>query len=242
MPDGAFRVFWIGTLWCMLAVFWLPFTIRATRWQLVGYGIIGGSLLASYSRALWISVVSGVALALCARYRRHAPKLLGAVMLLFVGGVVANQSALISNRIGSLTAGELSVSARWDQLGPLVQRWHEYPWFGTGYGGTASVLRSQEAPFSYELVPLALLMKLGVVGMAGLATFWILLGGAAARLSSTARAEVASFAGASASFLLFSCSNPVFLNFVGLAVFGCLLFQIVDIRSHVKPERIANLE
>jgi hypothetical protein len=71
-------------------------------------------------------------------------------------------------------------------------------------------------------------MKLGITG---LAVFWILLLGAAARLRDVAAVEVAAFAGASVALLVFASSNPVFLNFVGMAVFGCLLLQLAAVSA-----------
>jgi hypothetical protein len=226
MPDGAFRVFWIATLWCLLAIFWLPLSIRPLHWRLLGYTILAGSLIASYSRALWIAVALGATIALVERYRRHGLGMLLALTLVIAALAMAGQIEFISSRMASLTSGEVSVSDRWEQLGALSDRWRELPWFGTGYGGTALVLRSEEAPFSYELVPVALFMKLGVVGMSGLALFWVLVAAAVRRLGTSAPAETASFIGGCVSLLVFASSNPVFLNFVGMAVFGCLLFQI----------------
>jgi hypothetical protein len=241
MPDGAFRVFWIATLWCLLAVFWLPLTIHSPRWRALGYTLLAGSLLASYSRALWIAVALGVTVALGATYRRHAPKLILAATLLMVGAALVSTVGLVRNRLASLTSDEQSVGERAEQAAPLLNEWWDRPFLGTGYGGVAETVRSQEEPFSYELVPLALLMKLGVVGISGLTVFWILLLGAAARLRDVAPGEIASFVGACVSLLVFASSNPVFLNFVGMAVFGCLVLQLAAVSAAVAEAPVGDV-
>ena len=54
-----------------------------------------------------------------------------------------------------------------EQAKRLTQKWLQAPVFGWGYGSyIEDYLRSEEAPFSYEMQFFALLMKIGIAGMA----------------------------------------------------------------------------
>lgn len=58
----------------------------------------------------------------------------------------------------------------------LTQKWLQAPVFGWGYGSyIEDYLRSEEAPFSYEMQFFALLMKIGIAGMAVWAALIIVL-------------------------------------------------------------------
>jgi hypothetical protein len=57
-----------------------------------------------------------------------------------------------------------SSMARYLQIPALLDKFTESPIMGNGFGSFASVIRSSERPFSYEVDFLATLMKLGLVG------------------------------------------------------------------------------
>lgn len=59
---------------------------------------------------------------------------------------------------------EGSDDLRSEQLMPLVKGFLESPFFGRGFGGSVQFIRSEEAPYSYELSIVALFMKLGLIG------------------------------------------------------------------------------
>jgi O-antigen ligase len=232
MPDGTFRVFWISTLWCMLAFFWVPLAVHRRRWRALGYILLVGSFVASYSRGLWLAVPIGVAVALSIRHWRRPGRLGAASALLVLAAIAATQIGFVATRFDS-DARDLSLSERREQIGPLVDLWMVHPWFGTGYGGFPGAGGSVEAPFSFEMVPLALLMKMGVVGITGLVLFWGVVFVSAISARAKNPAEVAAFTGGCVALLLFASTNPLFLNFVGMAVFGCLMLHVVAIHSTV---------
>lgn len=63
-----------------------------------------------------------------------------------------------------------------EQAKRLTQKWLQAPVFGWGYGSyIEDYLRSEEAPFSYEMQFFALLMKIGIAGMAVWAALIIVL-------------------------------------------------------------------
>lgn len=61
-------------------------------------------------------------------------------------------------------AREGSDDIRADQFWPLFEAFLASPLFGQGFGSNAALIRSEEAPYSYELSILALFMKIGIVG------------------------------------------------------------------------------
>lgn len=62
-------------------------------------------------------------------------------------------------------AREGSDDLRADQFWPLFDAFLSSPLLGQGFGASAALIRSEEAPFSYELSILALFMKIGIVGL-----------------------------------------------------------------------------
>jgi hypothetical protein len=112
------------------------------------------------------------------------------------------------------------------QLPALVDAWREHPWLGQGFGASARVIRSVESPFSYEVVPLALLMKMGLIGVAGVALFWAAVLHAVVRARASAPRPALAALGGLVALLVASATNPYFLNFVGLGVAGTLLVQM----------------
>lgn len=59
---------------------------------------------------------------------------------------------------------EGSDDLRYEQLMPLVEGFLESPFFGRGFGGSVQFIRSEDAPYSYELSIVALFMKIGLLG------------------------------------------------------------------------------
>lgn len=65
---------------------------------------------------------------------------------------------------------------RYLQFNALIQGWGNTPLIGSGFGASASVIRSTEQPWAYELSYVALLFHTGLVGVIvyGFATLWII--------------------------------------------------------------------
>ena len=76
---------------------------------------------------------------------------------------IDKEGAVISNQI------------KIEQISQLLRKWSESPSWGQGYGSyVESYIRSKEAPFSYEMQFFALLMKIGIVGIAVWLSFFII--------------------------------------------------------------------
>ena len=229
LPNGPFRVLWIGSLWCLVGLFW-SLTLTQRRWRLAAAALFALALLSTRSRGLWAGALAGAFVALLAAPqlppRRRAAWLGAAVaaLLLMAAGV-----PFVADRLSPLLPGrpnDVSLDQRSEQTPALIEAWREHPWIGWGFGASARVIRSTDSPFSYEVVPLALLMKLGIVGVAGVSLYWA----AVLRRIVGARREAPMPAlatlGATVALLVACSTNPYFLNFVGLGIAGVLLVQV----------------
>jgi len=242
--DGFFRAMWItGTLYLPA----LLYCIAARR--RVAALIFVVALIATYTRGLWLGAALGIAYAhvLSPKGRPFldSPILLVAVVVALVTGVgvlIAPLESgnldlidLIATRIGG-TFSDVSAAERYEQIGPLVDEWVKAPWFGHGFGAHASVIRSEEAVFSYEITGLALLMKLGIVGMI---VIGLLLGLPWAVMSVKPGRSGAMCAGLASlvAFLIAATTNPYLTNFVGMSAVSFILLKLYIETSYPDIEK-----
>lgn len=123
-----------------------------------------------------------------------------------------------------------------EQAKKLSEKWLEAPVFGWGYGSFVDgYLRSQEAPFSYEMQFFALLMKIGFFGVSIWVIFFILQ-----CMSMIKQIKKNFYKGVSWLFLLTAVAlcvqtNPLLISFTGMSVilFICLL-SIEDVEVSKK--------
>jgi hypothetical protein len=134
-------------------------------------------------RALWLSVFASILLLLFARLwflnkrrtvffsaaviRRYLQ--LGILAVLIAIGALEffklDPNVLLNNFLQAFSYdNELSAQLRFIQFESLIDGWMKSPIFGVGHGGSASVIRSSDQPWAYELSYVALLFHTGVVG------------------------------------------------------------------------------
>jgi hypothetical protein len=236
MPDGFFRVFWISTLWCVLSYFWVPIAFPSSRFNWLFRGVLLLDIFVSYSRGIWIGVIAGqvvvvvttMSLARLGRIRIRSA-LIGAFATAVLIGVLAGTGTLSRGAVrftSTTSRADPSIDARIAQAPHLLRLWYAYPVLGKGYGAYAPEhLRSQEAPYSYENMPYALLAKLGLLGVLVSGVFiasWALRAWEVRR-----RAPVAAgaFLGSGTALLIGEMTNPMVLNFVSMTILACLLLQ-----------------
>lgn len=236
MADGFFRVFWISTLWCLLGFFWISAAFPRARLLRVWQILLLMDLFVAYSRGIWIGLVLGLLVAYGATLtRENAGRVLarftlaGAVSAVALVALLAASGSLSRGiaRLQSTTSREdVSIGARVEQAPYLLRLWYEHPLVGSGYGAYAhGNVRSQEAPYSYEHMPYALLAKLGLLGLVGSGVFFAGWGVTAWEARRRMPADVASFLGAASALLVAEMTNPMVLNFVSMTIFACLLIQ-----------------
>ncbi len=242
IADGFFRVFWISTLWCVLGFFWTPIALPATRLRWLCQGLLVMDVFVAYSRGIWLGLLAGMLVAFGATLTGHrlGRTLARSAVMGLVGagalvGVLTATGTLERGvtRFRSTTSREdTSISARIEQAPYLLQLWYEHPVVGSGYGAySAGHLRSEEAPYSYEHMPYALLAKLGLLGVLVSGIFVSAWGLTAWEARRRAPSGAASFLGACVALLIAEMTNPMVLNFVSMSIFACLLLQWADLVS-----------
>jgi len=227
--DRFFRVFFINLLWIPVVLFFTRLVSNRLGFRLLSAAILVFLIVVSYSRGFWLAIVLAV-IALYFVDRKESSK---HAMIIISGLVVAIPLILISyNLSGNLSARassivssakdlnkNISISSRFDQTSPLIEEWLESPLLGFGYGHfVPEFIRSDISPYSYEMVPLALLMKLGAVGIVVNLFFllWIIR-----KIVFLKQPKVRSSCFASIVFLLAaSMTNPYLFNFVGMSIFS----------------------
>lgn len=228
LPNGVVRVLWIASLWCLVGLFW-SLTLE-TRWgRTAAMVLFAVAVLSTRSRGVWAGAVAGGVVILLAApdlspLRRSLLMASGTLAL----ALVAVGVPFVAERLAPLRPahGDASMLDRRAQLPALLDAWAEHPWLGQGFGASARVVRSVESPFSYEVVPVALLMKMGVIGVAGVALFWAAVLHAVVRARAAAPRPALAVLGSLVALLVASGTNPYFLNFVGLGIAGALLVQV----------------
>jgi hypothetical protein len=154
-----------------------------------------------------------------------------------------NLSSISSSLIAgfTFTGDNLSVAERdrHDQYFALIESWSDSPVLGSGLGGVASIIRSDEHPWSYELTYVALLFQVGFLGLAayGLGIFWMLTHcwRIVAKGGPYARFICAHFVGL-CSFLIANASNPYLAKFDYMWVIFLPIAMInANLISHVTP-------
>ena len=154
------------------------------KWLLLG-SILGiSAVLLSGRRALLLVLILAPAFALIFRYFLPLPKknlikkdLRNIVFICFIIIVFAitffdTQVFMFVNGILTIFSQgfdfnyDISASIRKEQFYVLLDEWSKSPLFGAGHGAAATgIIRSIEAPWTYELSYLALLFQIGLVGV-----------------------------------------------------------------------------
>ena len=127
------------------------------------------------------------------------------------------------DREGSVISNNIKIKQ--SQL--LLRKWLKRPLLGYGYGSyLENFIRSEEAPFSYEMVFFSLLMKTGIVGI----LFWIFLLFSLIHIKyKYGKKDISDFSSwlfLVVSFGILVQTNPLLFNSVGIAF---LLFISMDV-------------
>ncbi len=239
---GYVRIFWISSIWLAIAVFVTPIVVKK-RWVVIVEFILVFAICASYTRGLWLGVGAGMLLCTMVNYivllkKNQVPMvvnwgraligmLCAVVIFSSVDYFVRGQAGLFS-RLDFITEAskstEASLTERKIQSRMLLRKWQERPWMGFGYGAYIIDHHSVDSrPYLYEMMPFALLMKLGVIG------FLLYLAAILGLLLSIVKVRAnpgnkLMFSGAIIAFFLVVNTNPVLYSFVGM---GAVLFILI---------------
>lgn len=238
------RVVWISSYWLLFAVFLAPVFIRHRHVLFLIQTILGLAIIASYTRGIWVGVILGafvlmVAMSRMSRQSWSASEkslwlwsLMGAGFAIFLTLLVdwaSGNPGLMLSRFailepGTTTITDVSSVERLEQTRLLIEKWLERPLMGHGYGAFIEGHFSHaERPFLYEMVPFALLMKLGIVGFAFYLLFHLFIVLRLFKLAAC-RAPAAALLAATTGHLTQAHTNPVFFSFTGMLIFSVLVY------------------
>jgi len=100
------------------------------------------------------------------KYRTHSEELSEGEKAL-AEGLVSNGGDVIDRLASSASESDIGNKLRAEQTKALINKWKSSPIVGFGYGSYAEdCIRSEEIPYMYESTASAMLMKLGIVGIA----------------------------------------------------------------------------
>ena len=229
MPDGSFRVFWISC-----AIF--PWSILLLRqsdklWFLVAIFFVLAAFATGTRAIFFCAVIAFAALFyMHTSVRTKLVSLSACAVLLGVAigyGLEGNETS----RIFDIQSELEPESARYIQTISLFESWEGSEIFGNGFGASATVVRSESAPFSYELTYIALLMKTGLLGVIYVAGLFYLIHFS---INSSIRhkvIEVGSNSSVYIGLLLFfmiTFTNPYLFTIHGLILLICLIMAATN--------------
>ncbi len=247
---GYVRVFWISSIWIVMAIFTAPLVIKR-RFNVIAIEfILGAAAYVSYTRGIWLGVFSGAVVCTILLFIMPLSKLekerWGCVLagLILAAAVISSIDYFARGQYGFLSRvtyveqDDSGFSARMKQSLALLKMWEQRPLFGWGYGAyDKSNFSDPHAPFSYEMLPVALLMKLGIIGFLCYVLFWA---GLILKIFFFRRQWKFSnllFSGGLMSYLISAHTNPFLYNFVGMMVIVVFLIwwgaEAADHESHL---------
>jgi hypothetical protein len=256
MKDGFFRVFWISSLWHLVAFFWIPLVVTRRSFALMLRLLALLAVLVSYSRGIWLGLAAGYLVSIIVRVgeRRFVGNIAKATLaitmavgFLSIFATVMGQDARLSGRVLATKSGhDIGINERFEQSSYLFALFREHPLIGGGYGAySKDYIRTTVAPFSYENMPVAMLAKLGLVGLSMSLIFPLYWA-----ISTLARRrwwprDCAALLGSATALIIASMTNPMLINFVGMGIVSVLLLQwslIVSANPPVRGDRIGDQE
>lgn len=238
------RIVWISSYWFVPCIFLAPLVIRKSSALLVVQTLMAIAVIVSFTRGIWLAlIVAAVVLLVSVILPRRgvwrgrlvlSRAVMISVLAILLAGALTNFANFLVGEPGSMFArlngaaagfslAEEGMGARLEQSRRLLEMWQERVWFGHGYGAyIPDLVRHEERPFIYEMVPVALLMKLGLVGFGLYCGFLAFVSYRIWSLSACSGAALALLP-AMVGYLFQIHTNPVFFSFTGMFIFSVLL-------------------
>jgi len=233
-PDGFFRTQWGPSCLLILAIYFsvMDFVKNKSVKSVILLAICLLALYTTQSRGMLLSLVFGISI-------------FPLVWLLFPKEKLDIKSYVIGLMIISLiplfiipwfspeilTALDLtrkgSDALRYMQIMPLLINWSNHLIFGSGFGSTISVVRSEVAPYAFEISILALYMKIGIFGIvcAILILSYFLSRITCGSIHVLDKYKLIIIYIFVFIYFLASNTNPYLSNFFGMFVFYCFVLE-----------------
>jgi hypothetical protein len=240
LEGGQYRVYWSSSIFLLGGIYFLavtrprPVTIR---W-LIALGLACFALATTYIRAFLGALAIFVLLGWVLRRLYSAARVefpIATILGIWMFGIISVSIAINPTFLATVgLARDESDVDRVEQAGALLAQFQSHPLVGTGFGSYVfQVVRGADAPYSYELVFYALIMKLGVIGTIVLI---LILGLAlrlvwARRLASTRKADFARWTAFTTGLWFCGATNPMVTNFVGMTIV-VLIFVDMRVRAN----------
>lgn len=238
MISDGFRVFWGSSVFLLLG-FYLALKNYRNRpfvWTISAMFIFAYAISLTLTRAMQLAVPLMLILSwffgrwlIYARLGIVSYSLIGLALLLITVPIVLLADPTLLQAIGLGRA--ISDDLRYEQAQALIDSIITYPWFGGGLGASAAVIRSEGAPWSYELSMLALYMKLGLVGSIFLGLIFVIFvrnempAEFISRLRGEDRSDLAKILALLFCIVFCSNTNPYLFSMLG---WGLLMFVYVE--------------
>ena len=212
MPDGSYRVMFITSIF-------FPFVILAqknSRYFWGWAGLMMAGVIASGTRAIFIGAIFAIVVIVW-NHRKKYLKQPVFYMCIIIGLLYCQfyYDNFSNTRFLDLSDEFDSDSIRLIQLSSLMELWKNNIIFGAGFGAVASEVREG---YSYELTYVALLAKIGIIGMGLLCVLFIVI--FANIPTKTARFNVFMIG---LLFLFVTSTNPYLINLFGLTLLSFLV-------------------
>lgn len=230
LESGLTRVYFVGS--CMLLVglyFSLGIYQKRKFYGTVYLVVICLGLCATLTRSFLLASLTYFFVLLSFKlFFRDAKLTVGLLTVLIISPfflsfliLFAIEPSLLA-AIGMDRAG--SDELRYEQLQPLLNAFFDSPLWGHGFGLSVEPIRNEDGPYSYELSIVALLAKLGVLG---LSLAGLILGISIHMLNDDAKAppRAAQLYGIYFAFIIGSFFNPYLFSFYGTLFLLFILFE-----------------
>jgi hypothetical protein len=207
MPDGSFRIMWIT---CMLFPFFLIYINRNSinlSWSLI-------YIIAIYATGTRSFIYSSIIIIIYFGIRYSI--IVTTIAMLFLVIVISNYFEYLDHiRVFEIKEEFQIDSPRYEQFYSLLKLFLQNPLLGSGFGSNAEIIRSSEAPFSYELTYMALLAKVGIIGSFIMIIISIIL--INKYITKYNQYKYVLFL-CIINFILITSTNPYLMNFIGLTI------------------------
>ena len=216
MPDGSIRIMWLQVL--VFPILFFYFNLKKLRY-LISFFILAGVIFTG-TRGLLLGVVFPLFILF---YNKITLKLAASII-----GIGVLGSFFLTQRFIDIGSEFSEDSVRVSQILSLFRLIAEYPFLGSGFGGFADLIRSDTAPFSYEVALLAFVAKVGIFAFAIIGLSFIYVSIRIRRVNDDAfRLLLASVS----CVLVLSLTNPFLftsLSMVIFAVYIACFFYMTD--------------
>ncbi|MFV0624656.1 hypothetical protein ACBY01_11690 [Sphingomonas sp. ac-8] len=211
LGDGSFRVMLINFIMFPLILCYYNWEDTDLGWSAF-YAL---AIFATGTRAflgVWALIV-GISLL------RRRPALAVPLLVVVTGVAFAYMGSMQRLRVFEVGSELGATSVRYLQYFSLMQLFWQYPMFGAGLGANAILIRSVDAPYSYELTYVALLAKLGIVG-SGVVVSTLVMWTSYLMKRTQNWTSILSLA---AAIFLMTSTNPYLINLVGMTIMAFVI-------------------